>query len=145
MLKLLEDSLTEKYSPFKILCLDESPLFWEDRFVFRQHIRAKRFRFGINIFKPVDEKGVTIGSKLYTGAIDTTEDFSKIESAVVNMMKDFLGNGNHVYTNNYYTTPKLLKFLNENKTDATGTIRNNRKGLPVELRILKLQKKKASI
>ncbi len=60
----------------------------------------------------------------------------------MNLMKDYLWKGHHVFTDNYYTSPKLYKFLKENKTEATGTIWNIHQGLPLELRGLNIQKGK---
>ncbi|RXG61555.1 PiggyBac transposable element-derived protein 4 [Armadillidium vulgare] len=55
-------------------------------------------------------------------------------------MKDFLEKYHHLYTDNFYTTPKLYRYLKEHKTSATGTVRSNRKGMPKDFRTLKIEK-----
>ena len=42
------------------------------------------------------------------------------------LLEPYLGNGLTVYFDNYYTTPRLVKYLFDNQTKVVGTIRANR-------------------
>ena len=42
----------------------------------------------------------------------------------------FLNKGYHLYTDNFYTKPKIAEYLYQNRTILTGTVRGNSKGLP---------------
>ena len=49
---------------------------------------------------------------------------------VKTMMADYLGKGHTLYTDNWYTSPSLCKFLKDNATGSCGTVRANRVFLP---------------
>ncbi|RXG59576.1 hypothetical protein Avbf_09142 [Armadillidium vulgare] len=66
--------------------------------------------------------------------------FSKTETIVVNMMKDFLEKYHHLYKDNFYTTPKLYRYLKEHNKSATGTVRSNRQSKLKDFRTLKIEK-----
>ncbi|KAL7637887.1 UNVERIFIED_CONTAM: hypothetical protein RMT77_011499 [Armadillidium vulgare] len=134
LLRMLDEAIEKKYYPSQNLSLDESLLLWKGRLIFRQYIKSKRSRFGIKIFKLVDSNGVTVKTKIYTGKMEEKDEFSKTETIVVNMMQDFLEKCHHLYTDNFYTTPKLYQYLKDHKTSATGTVRNNRKGMPKDFK-----------
>ncbi|KAL7644212.1 UNVERIFIED_CONTAM: hypothetical protein RMT77_005038 [Armadillidium vulgare] len=140
LMHILDEAIGKKYYPSQNLSLDESLLLWKGRLIFRQYIKSKRSRFGIKIFKLVDSNGVTVKTNVYTGKMEEENGFSKTETIVVKMMKDFLEKNHHLYTDNFYTTPKLYRYLKEHKTSATGTVRNNRQGMPKDFRTLKIEK-----
>ncbi|KAB7505741.1 PiggyBac transposable element-derived protein 4 [Armadillidium nasatum] len=140
LMHILNEAIGKKYYPSQNLSLDESLLLWKGSFIFRPDIKSKRSRFGIKIFKLVDSNGVTVKTNVYTGKMEEENGFSKTETIVVNMMKDFLEKYHHLYTDNFYTTPKLYRYLKEHKTSATGTVRSNRQGMPKDFRTLKIEK-----
>ncbi|KAL7631069.1 UNVERIFIED_CONTAM: hypothetical protein RMT77_018635 [Armadillidium vulgare] len=140
LMHILDEAIGKKYYPSQNLSLDESLLLWKGRLIFRQYIKSKRSRFGIKIFKLVDSNGVTVKTNVYTGKMEEENGFSKTETIVVNMMKDFLEKYHHLYTDNFYTTPKLYRYLKEHKTYATGTVRSNGQGMPKDFRTLKIEK-----
>ena len=47
--------------------------------------------------------------------------------------------GHHVYFDNYYNSPNLIELLYKRKTHACGTVRKNRKSLPLALTQAKLK------
>jgi len=55
-------------------------------------------------------------------------------------MKDLIGNGHHLYVDNFYTSENLFTYLLQNNTGACGTARKNRVKLPVEFKSQKLVK-----
>ena len=57
---------------------------------------------------------------------------TKTDKLTVYMMEPLLNMGYHLYVDNYYTSLKLLKYLNIHKTSACGTIRQNR--IPGEIK-----------
>ena len=46
-------------------------------------------------------------------------------------MKSYLGKGHIVYMDNWYTSPELFELLYNNNTGACGTVKVNRKNMPV--------------
>ena len=101
---------------------------------FNQYIPSKRHRFGIKFFVICDCKtGYVLDFVIYTGTdVDVAaSDPHGFSGAVVKKLMDNYFNRNHIlYTDNYYTSPALSKFLLENKTGSCGTVCNNRKGWP---------------
>ncbi|XP_033731218.1 piggyBac transposable element-derived protein 4-like, partial [Pecten maximus] len=56
------------------------------------------------------------------------------------LMNPYLGKGHKLYVDNYYTLPVLFHDLRQKQTGACGTMRANRKGVPVEVKEVKLKK-----
>lgn len=121
--------------PFGNLAIDESLVLWKGRLSFKQFIKTKRHRFGIKIFVICDvETDFILNILIYTGS---TTEYKKtdpnlgISGAVVNtLMKPYLKKGHKVFIDNWYTSPSLAMFLYKKKTNVTGTVRKNRKGMP---------------
>ena len=71
---------------------------------------------------------------IYTGTdidIPANDPLGHSGSVVKTLMAPFLGKGHILYTDNYYTSPGLSEFLHHHKTGLVGTVRENRKGMPV--------------
>ena len=60
------------------------------------------------------------------------------------LMERYFGKGQNLYIDNFYTSLRLAKYLIENGTNVTGTIRENRKQFPLELKNTILQKGEAA-
>ena len=52
---------------------------------------------------------------------------------------NLLDKGHHIYMDNYYTSPELFSELYYRETYACGTVRQNRKGLPLSVKKAKLK------
>jgi len=121
--------------PFENLAIDESLVLWKGRLSFKQFIKTKRHRFGIKIFVICDvETDFILDILIYTGS---TTEYKKtdpslgISGAVVNtLIKPYLKKGHKLFIDNWYTSPSLAMFLYKKKTNVTGTVRKNRKGMP---------------
>jgi hypothetical protein len=50
---------------------------------------------------------------------------------VATLMNPYLNKGHSLYTDNYYTSPTLSACLLDHKTNSCGTVRLNRKCMPV--------------
>jgi len=53
--------------------------------------------------------------------------------AVIDLTKDLVGKGYTIYTDNFYTSPKLAHYLSTKEIYTCGAIRPNRKGYPEEI------------
>ena len=60
------------------------------------------------------------------------------------VMERHFGKGHNLYIDNFHTSLRLAKYLIENGTNVTGTIRENRKQFPLELKNTSLQKGEAA-
>ena len=128
----------EVYYPKKDLCVDESLVLFKGRISFKQFIKTKRARFGIKLYQLCTSAGVMLDYMVYYGDMnsqlgDDHQDFLTTERIPMKLMNGYLGAGHVLHLDNYYTSPKLCKFMLENKTHVVGTVRPNRKQFPKEL------------
>ena len=146
-LRPLIDHLFEKfqevYTPSQNVSIDESLLLWKGRLSFKQYIPLKRARFGIKTFMLCEDSGYTYRFKIYTGkenVVLAQQELSLSERVVADLMQPLLEVGYHLYTDNWYTSIPLYKYLHQHGTLACGTIRSNRKGFPEQVKNAKLKK-----
>ena len=132
-------SLTEKFksyfNPFQNLVIDESLMLFKGRIIFKQYIPSKRHRFGIKMYVLCDcETGYIVDLCIHTGS--DTDGITKdpplgLSGSVVDvLMKGYLGKGHILYTDNWYTSPLLARYLHDHNTGAVGTVRSNRTNIP---------------
>ena len=124
----------EVYYPCTEVCVDESLVLFKGRLSFRQFIRTKRARFGIKIYQLCTSSGVLLDFLIYHGnsAAELTQlpDFLTTEKIPITLLQPYLNNGHILFTDNFYTTPRLAQYLLLNGTALVGTVRPNRKNFP---------------
>lgn len=122
------------FRPFQELFVDESLVLFRGKLAFIQYVLSKRHRFGIKFFMICDCKtGYILDSAIYSGSdVDIKgKDPQGFSGAVVKTLMDKFFNRKHVlYTDNYYISPALSKFLLEEETGSCGTVRANRRNWP---------------
>lgn len=131
----LRSKFTASLKPFQDLCVDESLLLWRGRLSFRQYIPQKRNRFGMKFFVLCDvETGCILDFIVYTGTgteIKVDKHLGYSGSVVKTLLAPHLDKGHNLYIDSWYTSPKLLKFLQSRRTGACGTVRTDRQMMPV--------------
>lgn len=138
-IKWVVDYLRNKFNsslkPFQDLCIDESLLLWRGRLGFRQYIPQKRNRFGMKFFVLCDvESGFILDFIIYTGKgtdIEIDKELGYSGSVVKKLLEPYLDKGHNLYVDSWYTSPKLFEYLYSKKTGSCGTVRANRKLMPV--------------
>jgi hypothetical protein len=153
------DRITEKfrsiYTPDREISFDEGLCPYKGRLRFKVYNPAKPNKFGIKLYQVCESKsGYCCAFEIYTGQIEAgdkeilsmihareeglnvDEQSSKTQSLVVGLLAscDLLHKGYHIYMDNYYTSPKLFDLLVERDTGACGTLRSNRKEVPLAIR-----------
>ena len=66
------------------------------------------------------------------------------ERIPLTLLNPYLGKGPTVYVDNYYTTPKLAKYLLDHQTKLVGTVRTNRQNMVPNIAEKDLKKEKAA-
>ena len=147
VIEYIVDRFKSVYEPSEFVCIDEELLLWKGRLSFKQFIPNKRSRFGIKFFSLCETSGYLWNSLVYLGSKGIiTEEGRAIErllgkSAVApKLISDLFGKGYKLYVDNWYTSEKLLKYLEESGTAVCGTARANRLQLPKSLKKEPLQK-----
>ncbi|GFT25564.1 piggyBac transposable element-derived protein 4 [Trichonephila clavipes] len=84
------------------------------------------------------ESGYIWNSLIYTGKgtafNENYNDYGLSTKSVLTLIHELKGKGYCLSTDNFYTSPELAEILIGSKTDICGTLRPNRKGLPVSLK-----------
>ncbi|KAG1682589.1 PiggyBac transposable element-derived protein 4 [Nymphon striatum] len=128
--------------------VDEALVLWKGRLGFRQFIKTKRARFGIKLFVFCNSERAWFGYNynfcIYYGKDNNAitpefQQLSKSERIVAHLGKSILGQGRHIFVDNWYASTRLAAFLDSKNTMLTGTIRPNR-GLPKEITDEKLER-----
>jgi hypothetical protein len=60
-----------------------------------------------------------------------TAETNKTAAIVVKLTESLLGRGHTVWIHNFYNSPVLARFLEVQKTNCVGTLRDNRKKSPL--------------
>lgn len=131
----LVERFQEIYRPGRDISIDETLLRFKGRLSFKQCNLNKRARFGIKLYKTSE----SVTGYVYNCAIYTRKDESnsKPKNAIgvsaetaKKMLGDLAKLGRFLYIDNWYTSPLLFKQLVDEKSNACGTVRMNRKYLP---------------
>ncbi|XDV36733.1 hypothetical protein PO909_006462 [Leuciscus waleckii] len=120
------------YHPRRNLAVDERMVACKAHTGMTQYMKAKPTRWGFKLFVLADSSnGYTLDFSVYTGKNNFPTGHGLSYDAVTSLLDcKVLGSGYHVYMDNFYTSPKLLKDLFAMKFGACGTYRDNRKDCP---------------
>jgi hypothetical protein len=126
------------YIPEQNIAVDESLMLWKGRLAMKQYIPLKRARFGLKSYELCEcGSGYIWNSIVHTGPnleLDESNDMLTSSRIVLTLTKELLGKGYTLYMDNWYSSPALYRQLRSNQTDALGTVRLNRKHMPVQLK-----------
>ena len=142
--EMIKKRCSEAFYPGKKLSIDESLVLFKGRLSFKQYIKSKRARFGIKLFQLCTTNQTLLDYMIYHGNMANQliemEDGLITEKIPITLMQKYLGKGHHFFVDNYYTSFALAEYLLQNDTYVTGTIRENRKQFPSELKRIALNK-----
>ena len=150
MVDMMQRNFCTKYRPGKELSLDESMCPFKGRVHFKCYNPKKPNRFYIKLFMVSEPStGYICGFEVYTGDasgqsqgnVQEVQDASKTSCTVLGLLDSvqLLDMGHHVYFDKYYNSPDLTDLLYKRKTHACGTVRKNRKSLPLAVTQAKLK------
>lgn len=136
IMDMMKEKFNIVYYPPENLTVDESLILYKGRLLFRQYIKSKRSRFGIKFYEMSTTDGILLDFILYQGHIGPGlidppgEDWLQTERIPLTLIAPYLDRGHTLTIDNFYTTPRLAKYLLERQTKTVGTIRPNRKMFP---------------
>lgn len=135
VVELLNSNLKKHYEPGSLLCVDEQLIEFHGRVRFQQYLRSKPGKFGIKIFWLTDtENSFPLRCLVYVGkeTLPEAEREGPISEAVVlHLSRSYLGAGRNITMDNWFTSVNLCDRLAEAQTSVVGTIRSNRRGVPL--------------
>lgn len=124
----------ELYKVTREVSVDESMVLFKGRSSIKQYNPMKPIKRGYKIWCLADQHGYISKFSVYQGkeeVIDDFVDFGLGERVVLNLTKPYWNKGMKVFFDNYFTSIHLLEKLKLENTFASGTIRSNRKGIPL--------------
>ena len=109
---------------------------FKGRLSIRQYLPNKPTKWGIKQYFLCESKtGYALKFITYCGrgTIPVLQSFSTTESIVLSLLDGFENHGHIVYTDNFYSSPRLFKELERRKIGACGTVKPGRKDMPSDL------------
>nr|XP_045620189.1 piggyBac transposable element-derived protein 4-like isoform X1 [Procambarus clarkii]XP_045620190.1 piggyBac transposable element-derived protein 4-like isoform X1 [Procambarus clarkii] len=135
VLNELTGKFRDFYVPAQKLMICESRVLFRRCVEFKKYIPFKHHIFGFKFFVLCDcETGLILHTKLYSGPnidIPGKDQPGFSESVVKTVMAPWLNKGHILYTDKYYTSPMLTRFLLENRTGVCGTLKARKREMPV--------------
>nr|XP_031847633.1 piggyBac transposable element-derived protein 4-like [Nomia melanderi] len=135
------------YKPHKDISINEYLMKCKSRLHYIQFNKLKKSRFGIKFYKLCDSKtGYVHNFKIYVGKNKFDSELA-INNIVINLMTEskLLRQGYCLFIDSWYNSIDLFKKLYDLKTNICGIIKNYRKGIPKEIKHIKLNKGEAVI
>lgn len=132
------------YKPDRNISIDESLLLWKGRLGWKVYIPSKSSKYGIKSFVLCESAtGYCYDFFFYLG-IETVfnEEYENLpygEKAVMQLISPLLNQGYICTMDNWFSSIPLFTELSRNYTDAIGTIRSNRIGIPLIIKEKKLK------
>ena len=122
---------------------DEGLVVFQGRLAFKQYMPDKPEKWGIKLWKMCDQNGFLYNCDVYTGASkDKEEDESTVDSVLKSLTEDIQTEyPYHLFADNFYSSIPLALKLLEKKIYYTGTLKENRKYIPKELKEFELRNK----
>ncbi|XP_025196148.1 piggyBac transposable element-derived protein 3-like [Melanaphis sacchari] len=138
MIDTLNTIFPEAYYGTRELSVDESMIKFKGRSTIKQYNPMKPIKRGYKLWCIADQNGYILKYSVYQGKNETLEqEFDKYnlgERVVLMLTKPFWKQQRIIIFDNYFTSITLLERLKNEQTLACGTIRNNRKGMPQNLK-----------
>ena len=118
---------------------------FKGRLAFLQYMPKKPQKWGMKAWVLADSSNRYVWNwKLYTGKdVDAPDSPLGLAHRVVLELLDddrLRSKGYRIFTDNFYSSPHLFKDLQKEGFEACGTLRSNRKGIPDDVRSVKLKK-----
>ena len=110
--------------------IDERMVKFKGHNMMKQYIKNKPIKWVFKLWiRAGSSNGYVYEIDPYTGR-KLLPEVCLGESVVLSLSKSLIGSGCHLFIDNFFNSPKLMLILHGHGILATGTVRQNRKGLP---------------
>ena len=144
LIDMMNNNYVKLYNVSQKLSVDESMILFEGRHSIKQYNPMKPIKRGYKMWVRADMDGYISKFDVYQGKVtdanvtSTPDDnegnkFGLGEQVVQTMAMDLLKKNHEVYFDNFFTSVPLMEYLKENGVNAGGTVRLNRKALPIDM------------
>lgn len=115
--------------------VDEQLVGFRGRCPFRMYIPSKPHRYGIKIWSLVDSHSCYVyNCQVYLGKEGNLPEIGQGKRVVEQLAQPIFGSGRNITTDNFFTSVPLAESLWGGKLTLTGTLRSNKKEIPVEFK-----------
>lgn len=142
MIDTLRNAFMENYTPHEHISVDEAMIPFKG---FKKFMKDKPVKFGIKMWVLADSVTAYCHNfDIYVGKYNTRSNnfFGLSGHVVIALTKHLQHEARTVYTDNFYTSPILVHYLESKGIYTCGTVRSNRKGFPADLIISKGDERK---
>lgn len=139
LLDIIVNNCQTVFIPHQLITIDESLFKFKGRLSFKIYCPSKRGRYGFKVYKLCASDGQAAGYtwnwSVYTGEDhdDAQPNVLASTKVVMTLIEKLLKKGHTVVMDNWFSSPGLFKMLQDNDTNAYGTVRLNRRGMPKDL------------
>jgi hypothetical protein len=126
----LNASFAAHAAPSQHLALDEAMVAYKGRSPIKQYIPSKPHKWGYKIWC-LSSEHYLLHFEIYAGKEGAPSDAGATVDTVLRMTADYKDQGYILYTDNWFTSPVLLRALVQRGIRLCGAVRSNRKGMPV--------------
>ena len=128
--------------PKDCLTVDEQLIPFRGRCSFKQYIPSKPAKYGIKVWALCDASNFYLfNAEIYCGKRDgITVDRNQGENVVIRLIRKYMLPGINITCDNFFTTYSLIEKLISKNVTLVGTIRKNRRELPVLEQLAPLQR-----
>ena len=141
LIDALNSNYTKLYHMSQKFSIDESMILFKGRHSIKQYNPMKPIKRGYKVWVRADMDGYISKFDVYQGKVaevteasiaeDEGNKFGLGEKVIQTMTTDLFNKNHEVYFDNYFTSVPLMEYLKANGVNAAGTIRMNRKALPI--------------
>ena len=130
LLDKLNEQCLSNYLPKQTVSIDESMVPYFSGHGCKQFMKNKPVKFGYKLWVVATPLGYAIQIYPYMGKDNFFDPDLGLGGSVVDKLRDSVpkhsGSSYHIITDNFFTSPQLLRSLREKGIAATGTVRLNR-------------------
>lgn len=122
------------FNPGVNMCIDEQLIPFRGRCSFRQYLPSKPDKYGLKVFMLVDcDTGYLYNGIPYTGGVPGgTRTIGLASKITTELVCDLYNTGRNITADNYFTDFDLANDLLRKRLTFVGTVRKNKRDLPVE-------------
>ena len=141
ILDLVRQRTLNNHNPHKENSIDKAMIKYKGRSSLKQYLPMKPIKRGMNVWVRVDScNGYVCDFHVYTGKEGNNTTLDLGGSVVKKLTRDIIGKNYHLYYDNYFTSVALLESLLKDKVYSCGIFRRDRKGIPVDLKDVRMSK-----
>ena len=108
----LNNKMATIYIPDRKLSIDESMMLWRKHLIFRQYIKNKKHKYSFKFYDLCESDDIAMNVKIYSGEPSPDiHSLSQTGAIVFDIMENLLGKSYQLYTDNFYNSFELAKYM----------------------------------